>query len=120
VGEHRKREQPVGWVPHRLDVVGWLQHPVDVVEDAAAAVPEGVGRRRLRLAEGWMRVWAWDTPEGYGAGHAPVAVALCLARVEVVWAVGAVPVLTCVQCAGRCWYVAMACDDVLLVMGLLT
>jgi hypothetical protein len=110
----------------RVDVSGWLQRPEDVVEYAADAVPEESAvrvRRARRLAEGWLRVWAWETEEAYRQGQAPVSVALCLAQVAAVWTVetgkpGAV--LAGIWCAGLRWYVAMTRDDVLLVMGLLT
>jgi hypothetical protein len=136
----RKREQPAGWVSGRVDVSGWVQRGDDVVEDAAdgvgyqgdaveelarvvrrGAAPAWLSRRAPGLlADGWVRLWAWETVEGYRAGEAPVAVALCVAHVDMVWGVsGVVPTLTCVRWGGVRWYVAMARDDVLAVLGFL-
>jgi hypothetical protein len=72
------------------------------------------------LQHGWVRFWAWARPEDYVAGEPSMPVAFQVLHVAMVHMAAAHPDLTCVVLRDGRWYVAMALDDVLRVMEVLT
>jgi hypothetical protein len=72
------------------------------------------------LQHGWVRFLAWSSPEDYVADLPSIPVALQVIHVAMVYTVMARPDLTCVVLRDGRWYVAMALEDVLRVMEVLT
>jgi hypothetical protein len=80
-----------------------------------------VSRPRLPfLQHGWVRFLAWGSPEDYVADVPSTPVAFQVIHVAMVHTVMARPDLTCVVLRDGRWYVAMALEDVLRVMEVLT
>jgi hypothetical protein len=72
------------------------------------------------LLHGWVRFLAWSSPEDYVADVPSTPVAFQVIHVAMVHTVMARPDLTCVVLRDGRWYVAMALEDVLRVMEVLT
>jgi len=72
------------------------------------------------LQHGWVRFLAWSSPEDYVADLPSIPIAFQVLHVATVYTVMARPDLTCVVLRDGRWYVAMALEDVLRVMEVLT
>jgi hypothetical protein len=72
------------------------------------------------LEHGWVRFRAWGLFEDYVADLPSTQVALQVVHVAMAYAVDGYPNITCLVLRDGRWYVAMALEDVLRVMEVLT
>jgi hypothetical protein len=97
----------------------WEEPPL-FVNQVTGRVRSECRARPAFLQHGWVRFWAWARPEDYLADEPSTPVAFQVLHVAMVHMAAAHPDLTCVVLRDGRWYVAMALDDVLRVMEVLT
>jgi hypothetical protein len=72
------------------------------------------------LQHGWVRFRAWGSAKDYASALPSIPIALQVLHVAMVYTVEEHPPLTCLMLRDGRWYVAMAFEDVLRVMEVLT
>jgi hypothetical protein len=91
----------------------------EALEDEPMFVNQGTPHPPF-LQHGWVRFLAWGSAKDYAEGLSSIPIALQVLHVAMVFTVERHPPLTCLMLRDGRWYVAMAFEDVLRVMEVLT